>query len=98
MKKILLVILAVSAVNAASIPREPMLAEILTARTSQKTLKQSAYPIPEIPDNFEAKGRFLTYDKLSRNLKESNFTYLARMSTTLNSLMSQLMRTSSAGG
>ena len=75
-----------------------MLSRILTARPSQNALKQSAYPIPEIPDNFEAKGRFLTYDKLSRNLKESNFTYLARMSVTLNSLMSQLKRTSSAGG
>ena len=68
MQKLALFILALSAAGAASIPRKPMLAEILTARPSQKALMQSAYPIPEIPDNFEAKARFLTYDKLYRSL------------------------------
>ena len=93
MQKVLLTILSVSAASAVSIPKEPMLSSILTARPSQNNLKQSAFPIPDIPDDFEAKGRFLIYDKLSRSLKESNFTYLARLSVTLNSAMSQLLRT-----
>ncbi len=84
MQKLVLATLAVSAAIAVSIPKESMLSRILMARQSQEVLKQSAFPIPEIPDDFEAKGRFITYNKLSRNLKESNFTYFARMSVTLN--------------
>ena len=97
MKKVIIVILAILANSAASILTETILSRLLTVRPSQHSLKQSAFPIPDIPDDFEAKGRFLTYNKLSRTLTESNFTYLARFSVTLNSAMSQLLRTKLVG-
>ena len=52
---------------------------------SNLALKQAAFPIPDIPDDFEVSGRYYQYFKNNQTLQEIDLSFNKKVSKRWNS-------------
>ena len=51
-------------------------------------MKQAAFPIPDIPDDFEVNGRYYQYFKNNQTLQEIDLSFTSKVSERWNSALS----------
>ena len=61
-------------------------------------MKQSAFPIPDIPDDFEVKGRYYQYFKDNKTLQEIDLSFTGKVSERWNCAVFEYMPLISIGG
>ena len=71
------------------VQRLPILSKLMKNEVSNLALKQAAFPIPDIPDNFEVSGRFFRYYKYAQNLMNEDLSFNFKVSKRWNSAVTE---------
>ncbi len=77
-------VMTASAVNPTSIS---FFNNLVHAKPDQLRLGQAAYPIPDVPENFEMTGKYWQYVKASGELKDLNILFTGKISKDINCWM-----------
>ena len=77
--KILLLLVALCSVHCF-----PFLERLLSKPAPR--LSQAAFPIPEVPDNYEVSGTYSVYNKQTKTLEETGQYFLVKYSADLNTI------------
>ena len=70
--------------QAFNVQRLPIMSNIMKQEPSTLPLKQAAFPIPDIPDDFEVNGRYYQYFKGNQTLQEIDLSFNNKVSERWN--------------
>ena len=85
MQKLLLLTVGIISAQAFNVERLPIMSKIMKQEPSNLALKQAAFPIPDIPDDFEVNGRYYQYFKDNQTLYEIDLSFNNKVSERWNS-------------
>ena len=60
------------------------MSKLMKQEASNLALKQAAFPIPDIPDDYEVSGRYYQYFKNNQTLQDLNLSFTNKVSEKLN--------------
>ena len=84
MQKLLLLTVGIISAQAFNVERLPIMSKIMKQEPSNLPLKQAAFPIPDIPDDFEVNGRYYQYFKGNQTLQEIDLSFNNKVSERWN--------------
>ena len=74
--------------QAFNVQRLPIVNKFTKQEASNLALKQAAFPIPDIPDDFEVSGRYYQYFKDNQTLQEIDLSFNSKVSERWNAAVS----------